>query len=125
MKRELKIGDSQLITISDSRSISVPSETKMSISEIVDLFGIYYQTAKRHIRAIEKSGVANGDYSLSCSVEGKNIYPDYYGLEMIIALAFRVQSEKAEIFRRWVCRRAVQHSTHTVFTLSTHGNVLN
>ena len=115
----------RIITITDSGSVTVPSETKMSISEIADLFGIYYQTAKRHIRAIEKSGVASGDYSLLCTVDGKSIYPDYYGLEMIIAVAFRVQSEKAEMFRGWVCRRATHSSTHTVFTLSTHGNVLN
>jgi hypothetical protein len=31
----------------------------MNITEIADLFGIYYQTAKRYIRAIEKSGVVN------------------------------------------------------------------
>lgn len=111
----------RIITITDSGNVTVPSETKMNISEIADLFGIYYQTAKRHIRAIEKSGVASGDYSLPCTVEGKSIYPVYYELEMVIALAFRVQSEKAEIFRR----RATHSSVHTVFTLSTHGNVLN
>lgn len=115
----------KIITITDSGSVSVPGETKMSISEIAELFGIYYQTAKRHIRTIEKSGIASGDYSLSCTVEGKSIYPDYYGVDMIVAVAFQVQAEKAEIFRRWVCRRTTQHSTHTVFTLSTHGNVLN
>lgn len=49
----------KLITISDSRSVSVPSETKMSISEIAELFGIYYREAKREIRAIEKSVVAD------------------------------------------------------------------
>lgn len=115
----------KIITITDSGSVTVPSETKMSIAEIADLFGIFYQTAKGHIRAVEKLGIASGDYSLSCTVDGKNIYPDYYGLEMIIAVAFHIQSEKAEIFRRWVCRRVAQHNTHTVFTLSTHGNVLN
>ncbi len=115
----------RIITITDDGSVSVPSETKMSILEIANLFGIYYQTAKRHIRAIEKSSIASGDYSSPCTVDGKSIYPVYYGVEMIIALAFRVQSEKAGMFRRWVCRRTTQHSTHTVFTLSTHGNVLN
>ena len=90
----------KIITITDSGNVTVPSETKMSILEIADLFGIYYQTAKRHIRAIEKSSIASGDYSSPCTVDGKSIYPDYYGLEMVIALAFRVQSEKAKIFRR-------------------------
>lgn len=115
----------RIITITDSGSVSVPGETKMSISEIANLFGIYYQTAKRHIRAIEKSSIANGDYSLSCTVEGKNIYPVYYGVDMIIALAFRVRSEKTEIFRRWVYRRAAQHSTQIVFTSLNNKAMMN
>lgn len=82
--------------------ITVPSETKMSIYEIADLFGIYYQTSKKLIRDIEKSGIAHGDYLGSCIVEGSKIYPDYYGLEVIIAVAFRVQSPNADIFRRWL-----------------------
>lgn len=56
----------------------------MSIGEIAVLFSIYYREAKRHIRAIEKSGVAGGDYTMGCSCEGSNIYPDYYGLEMVL-----------------------------------------
>ena len=82
--------------------ITVPSKTKMNIAEIADLFGVYYHTAKKHIRAIEKLGVAGGDYSGSCTVEGSKIYPDYYGLEMLIAVTFRVQSPNADIFRRWL-----------------------
>ena len=117
--------ENRKIRISDNGTVTIPGETKMSISEIADLFDIYYQTTKKLIRDFEKSGVAGGDYSSSCTVEREKIYPDYYGLEMVIAVAFRVQSEKAKIFRRWVYRRATHSSVHTVFTLSTHGNVLN
>ncbi|GHV17960.1 hypothetical protein FACS1894179_06750 [Bacteroidia bacterium] len=98
----MKEGERRVITISDSGSITVPSETKMSIGEIADLFGIYYRMAKRHIRTIEKSGIARGDDSMGCVIEGRNIYPEYYGLDMVIALAFRIQSEKAKTFRKWV-----------------------
>jgi hypothetical protein len=35
------------------------------------------------------------------------IYPDYYGLEMIIAVAFRVQSHNAGIFREWLIKKMV------------------
>ncbi len=105
MKRELKIGDSQIITISDSGIVSVPSKVRMTISEIADLFGIYYQTAKRCIRTIEKSGAVDGDYSMTCTCDGSKITSDYYGLEIIIALSFQVQSAKAKIFQRWLIRR--------------------
>jgi hypothetical protein len=96
-----------IISIVETGIVTVSNEVRMTISEIADLFGIYYQTAKRHIRAIEKSAVAGGDEKMSCTVEGMIIYPDYYGLEMIIAVAFRVQSHNAEIFRNWLVRKAV------------------
>lgn len=96
----------EVIIMTDNGTVIVPSETKMSIAEIADLFGIYYQTAKRHIRTIEKSGIAGGDYTMICTVDGQKIYPEYYGLEMIIALAFRVQSKNAEMFRKSMTQRA-------------------
>lgn len=80
----------------ENAGIIVPSETKMNIAEIADLFGVYYQTIKKLIRDIEKSGVAGGDYSGSCTCEGSKIYPDYYGLEMVIAVAFHLQSACSE-----------------------------
>lgn len=105
--------------------IIVPGETKMSISEIADLFGIYYHTAKKHIRAIEKLGVARGDYSLSCTAEGSKIYPDYYGLEMVIAVAFCVQSANAEVFRKWIYRRVVRTEIPKMLMLPIQNSMLN
>ena len=90
----------EVIIMTDNGTVIVPGETKMSIAEIADLFGIYYRTAKRHIRAIEKAGIVRGDDSMDCVVEGRNTFPEYYGLEMIIALAFRIQSRNAEVFRK-------------------------
>ncbi len=115
----------KLITISDSGNVTVPSETKMSIPEIAELFGIFYQTTKRNIRTIEKLGIASCDYSLPCMVEGKSIYPVYYGVNMIITLAFRVQSEKADIFRRWVIRRVIQSNMQIVFTSLSNKAMMN
>lgn len=115
----------RIITITDDGNVTVPSETKKSISEIADLFGIYYQTAKKHIRAIEKSSIANGDYSMGCLVSGNHIYAEDYGLEMVIVVAFRVQSEKAEIFRKWVTRRITQSRTRVVFTTFSNNTIMN
>ncbi len=95
------------ITINDSGIVTVPNDVRMTIGEIACLFDIYYQAAKKHIRAIEKSAIASGDEKMSCTVEGMKIYPDYYGMEMIIAVAFRVQSHNAEVFRNWIMNRAV------------------
>ena len=105
--------------------ITVPSKTKMNIAEIADLFGVYYHTAKKHIRAIEKLGVAGGDYSRSCTCEGSKIYPDYYGLEMVIAVAFQVQSANAEVFRKWIYRRIVRTEIPKMLMLPIQNSMLN
>jgi hypothetical protein len=104
MKRET-------ITITDDGSIVAPqnpNRVRMTIVEIADLLGIYYPTAKRHIRAIEKAGIAGGDYSMCCVVGSGTIHPEYYGLKMIIAIAFRVRSWQADRFRQWVMERVTQ-----------------
>ncbi len=112
------------ITI-ENGTVHVPDETKMSVVEIANLFYIYYNTAKRHIRTIERLGLADGDYSLSCTVEGAKIYPDYYGLEMIVAVAFRVQSANAEVFRRWIYRKAIRTEIPRILMLPIQNSMLN
>jgi len=97
----------KIITI-ENEVVTVPANVRMNIGEIADMFDIFYQTVKRNIRAIEKSGVASGDYSMSCIVERHKVYPEYYGLDMTIAVSFRVQSEKADIFKKWVIKKIVR-----------------
>lgn len=95
------------ITINENGTVTVSGDVRMSIAEIADLFGVFHKTAKSAIRAIEKSGVVEGDFSTGATVEGLTIYPDYYGLDMVIALAFRIQSPRAVIFRKWVLRKCI------------------
>ena len=106
MKKEIR----EIITMTDNGIVTVSGHVRMSVSEIADLFGIYYRTAKRHIRAIEKAGIAQGDYTMSCIADGRKVYPEYYGLEMIISLAFRIQSPEAMIFRNYLVKRIGTHS---------------
>ncbi|MBD8390494.1 helix-turn-helix domain-containing protein [Dysgonomonas sp. BGC7] len=106
MKREIR----EVITMSDNGIVTVPNNVRMNIGEIANLFGIYYRTAKRYIRVIEKSGIVNGDYSMCCTVEGQKVYPEYYGLEMVIALAFHIQSPQAIVFRKYLVKIINTHS---------------
>jgi hypothetical protein len=125
MKIELKTGESQIITIADNGTVFVPCEVSMNISEIADLFGIFYQTAKRCVRDIEKSGIANGYSSMCSTVEGLKVCPDYYGLDMITAIAFRVQSAKADIFRKWVIHKATKADLSGIILQSLQKTALN
>jgi hypothetical protein len=101
----------KIITISDEGVITVPDNpdrVRMTICEIATLLGIFSPTAKRHIRAIEKSGIADGDYTMTCIVGNMSVQPEYYGLEMIAALAFRIHTWQANILRRWLMERVAQ-----------------
>jgi hypothetical protein len=102
-RKKIIISDEGIIAVPDS-----PERVRMTIIEIAELLGIFYPTAKRHIRAIEKSGIADGDYSMTCIAEGMGVHPEFYGLEMIATVAFRVKSWQANIFRRWLMERVVQ-----------------
>lgn len=97
-----------LITISDNDSIHVPTNVQMRDFEIAELFGVYHQTIRTNIKAVLKSGVTIADYDGGVVMGNGAIIPDYHGLDMVVALAFRIQSYKAEIFRKWVMRKAVE-----------------
>lgn len=113
------------IKISDKGTVHVPGNVRMSITEIASLFDIYYQTAKRYIRAIEKSGIAKGDQSMSGTVEGAKIVCDYYGLDMIVAIAFHIQSKKAQIFREWLCNKVERKEISKMQVVPVQNYMLN
>ena len=104
------------ITITDEGAIVAtqnPNRVRMSIGEIAALLGIFRPTAQRHIRAIERAGIADGDYSMTCIADGNGIHPEFHGLEMITAVAFRVKSWQADTFRRWLMELATQPTHRT------------
>jgi len=103
--------DRKIITITDDGAIAVPNDpnmVRMTVVEIAELLGIYYQTAKRHIRAIEQAGIAEGDCKMTCIADVHGIHPEYFGLEMVSAVVFRVGTRNAEIFRRWLMERVTR-----------------
>ena len=102
MKREIIIIDNGIVSIPQSGAI------RMTAHEIASLFEVYILTINNHAKAILKSGVIQMDVSCPATVIGNTIMPDFYGLDMITALAFRIQSHKAEVFREWLIKKAVK-----------------
>jgi hypothetical protein len=76
--------------------------------EIADLFGCFVSKVSSNISAILKARLL--DESEVCRWEhyenGSII--ELYNLEMISALAFRIRSQNADLFRRWLIEQAVQ-----------------
>ncbi|MFV0289288.1 MAG: hypothetical protein ACK5IJ_00090 [Mangrovibacterium sp.] len=102
MKREI-------ITISEDGVITIPSATTAPILmrdfEIAELFGVYSPTIKAAIKAVLKSGAVAPDYTHGGVVIGKSLLPDYFGLDMITAIAFRIHSPEAQVFRELILSR--------------------
>ena len=75
-------------------------------SQTADLFGVFSAAVNANIRAILKSGILHADRVVRrIRCRDGNIV-ERYNLEMITALAFRLKSENAEVFRRWIVERA-------------------
>ena len=103
MKREkITISKSGIITLPDN-----PVETVwMRDFEIAELLGVMIPAVKSNIQAIIKSKVVMADTTNGATLVGNNILPDCFGLDMVMALAFRIHSWQAEIFRQWILKES-------------------
>lgn len=81
-----------ILTINRDGKVTIPANVQMTDFEIADFFGVFVSKIKANIRSLLKSNICPGDYSNGGAVIGNTIYPQYYGLEIIIALSFRIDS---------------------------------
>lgn len=98
------------IIISDNGNVTIHSvngQVWLSKCQLARLFDVYVSAINANIRSILKSGVVQVNIRHGATVVGNTVFPDLYDLEMITALAFRIDSEKAKFFREWVLKKAV------------------
>ena len=74
-------------------------------SQIADLFGVFTAAMNANIRVICKSGVLHEESVVRHTRCRNGNIVEWYNLEMITALAFRLKSENAEAFRQWIVER--------------------
>lgn len=104
-----------IVTISDNGTVNVPANVQMLDFEIAKLFGVMIPTIRSNIRAILKTNIATADCTNGATLVGCNVVPDYHGLDMVVALAFRIQSAQAEVFRRWIMRKMMQSNMQPIY----------
>ncbi|MFR9628523.1 MAG: hypothetical protein SNF73_03345 [Rikenellaceae bacterium] len=105
--------DNRLITIDDCGMINVPKNVQMMDFEIAQLLGVMLPTVRGCIKRLLKSRMI-----LDCSggeVHGNKIIPTHFGLDVVIAIAFQVESYQADLFRKWVIRRMAQRSQVPIY----------
>lgn len=101
------------ITIIDSTvhiELGSDGQVWMSRWQLANLFGVYIQTITANIKAIIRSGAVRPSIDCEVMMSGNTLLPELYGMDMIIALAFRLDSQNADILRKWIIRKAVTDS---------------
>ena len=98
-----------IITISESGTVSMPTApiwmTMQEIADMLDVFGCYIRKATQ---AIFKEGTLK-KYDVCRHVrENDRISYDVYNLELVIAVAFRIDSRESRAFREFIMQ-AITH----------------
>ena len=92
-----------IITISENGRVSIPdSNVWMSEMELVELFGVLAPTLRTAIKAIYKSETLCPASTQRCDLATPASWATFYNLEMVIALAFRLNTYEASRIRQKV-----------------------
>lgn len=92
-----------IITISESGRVNIPSNgVWMSEMELVELFGVIAPTLRAVIIAIYKNGTLCPVSTQRCDLAMPKCWATYYNLEVVIALAFRLNTYEASRIRQKV-----------------------
>ncbi|BCI63151.1 MULTISPECIES: hypothetical protein [Bacteroidales] len=95
-----------IIKITEHGTITIPSETVwMSEAELVSLFGVIAPSIRAAIKAVYKSGILKEHKAQRHIHLSDKIGVDVYSLEMVVALAFRINSYGAERIRNAILER--------------------
>ena len=98
-----------IITISESGRVNIPSgNVWMSEMELVELFGVIAPTLRAAIRAIYMSGMLNPATTQRCDLATPASWATFYNLEVVIALAFRLNTYEASRIRQKVLESLCQ-----------------
>ena len=92
-----------IITICERDRVNIPSgNVWMSEMELVELFGVIAPTLQAAIKAIYKSGTLCSVSTQRCDLATPASWATFYNLEVIIALAFRLNTYEASKIRQKV-----------------------
>ena len=115
-----------IITISESGRVNIPSKSVwMSEMELVELFGVIAPTLRVAIRAIYMSGTLTLASTQRYDVATPTSWTTFYNLEVVIALAFRLNTYEASRIRQQVLGSLTQRKMEVfnlLFALKSGGS---
>ncbi len=112
-----------IITISENGHVNIPSSNVwMSEMELVELFGVIAPTLQGAIKAIYKSGTLCSVSTQRCDLATPKCWATFYNLEVVIALAFRLNTYEACLIRKKVLDGICQRKENGIDFLILLGN---
>ena len=112
-----------IITISESGIVNIPSDNVwMSEMELVELFGVIAPTLRVAIKAIYKSGTLCPVNTQRCDLATPKSWSTFYNLEMVFALAFRLNTYEASWIRQKVLEGFSQRKENGINLLISLGH---
>ena len=103
MKNEIVLFKNQNVKL----EVNMKDETVwLSLDQMAKLFGRDYKTIRKHINNVLKEELDNSTVAnfATTAKDGKNYQVDYYNLDMIISVGYRVKSQNGIIFRKWATK---------------------
>ncbi len=113
-----------IITISESGIVNIPNgNVWMSEMELVELFGVIAPTLRAAIRAIYKSGTLCPATTQRCDLATPKSWATFYNLEVVIALAFRLNTYEASLIRQKVMESLCLRKENGISILLSFGSI--
>ncbi len=85
----------------------------LSLLQIADLFGRDKSVVSRHLRNVFKDSELDKEAvvakNATTATDGKTYQVEYYNLDAIISVGYRVNSQKGTQFRQWATARLKEH----------------
>lgn len=94
-----------IITITDNVVYIPDVPIWMSQAEMADLFGVFGYYIRKAVKNIYKDSALSELETMRCIKIDRRTSMDVYSLEMVIALSYRINSIKADIFRKYLAGR--------------------
>lgn len=86
-------------------------EVWMTLAEIADLFNLPAATVGREIKAIRKTGVLVDYEACKYIRKADGCSVDIYHWDIIVALAYRINTFYAHAFRKWLKEKRIKRCT--------------
>lgn len=98
-----------VITISESGTVSMPTDTVwMTLQEIADMYNVFGCYVRK---AVFKDGILNEQGVRRHVRKNDRISYDVYSLELVIAVAFRIDSIESRAFREFIMQSVIGRQT--------------